>query len=351
MAATPSDRPARATRANWPSMLGERSRFIATAEVARLFGVTRQRVGQIRRRQPSFPVRQIELDGGPIWIRSGIEIWAALHRPGAVPGSIFLPHGARLLARAEQTAAELGLAYIGAWHLWLAIVMDDERTRLVFRTLGLTAGRLRRITRRIDRPGELPPPPAFLNPRAQQLIDAGASAARKRGSGPMEALDLAIALIDADEVSADGRRRDFILADLAARGMDVDELRRRLDAVRADPGTRDSFEPRAIQPLRVRPAQRPPELRGLAPNPLGHDPWLRRPWGSVFGGRKDERFLKIDGAQWFFAIDRDGFFVRAADGRPVGYRWRPPASEPVNGFLEVLPMPPDDVANWPDHRY
>jgi len=61
----------------------------------------------------------------------------------------------------------------------------------------------------------------------------------------------------------------------------------------------------------------------------------------------------------FFRIDGDGFYVRTPDGHPVGYRYRvdPPPRRgrgnprPVNGFIEVLPMPPDDVAHWPDGRF
>ena len=40
----------------------------------------------------------------------------------------------------------------------------------------------------------------------------------------------------------------------------------------------------------------------------------------------------------------------ARDAR-IGYRWQldPPAKDPVRDF-EVLPMPPDPVANWPDYE-
>lgn len=87
---------------------------------------------------------------------------------------------------------------------------------------------------------------------------------------------------------------------------------------------------------------------------MGHDPWERRPWGSAFAIDKNDRMLKVDGEQWFFDVDRDGYYVRTRDGRPVGYRWaeRPRRDDgPVNGFLEVLPHPPSNVAYWPDYRY
>jgi hypothetical protein len=96
----------------------------------------------------------------------------------------------------------------------------------------------------------------------------------------------------------------------------------------------------------------------VAPNPLGRDPWAGDR-GSVFGARRDGRSLVVDGEKWFFLIDGDGFYIRTPEGRPVGYRYRvdPPPRidrgdpQPVNGFVEALPMPPDDVADWPDRRF
>jgi len=63
---------------------------------------------------------------------------------------------------------------------------------------------------------------------------------------------------------------------------------------------------------------------------------------------------------WFFTADGGGFYVRAADGRPVDHRYRidPPPRlrqgkryvKPVNGFMEILPRPPVEMADWPDRR-
>ena len=60
-------------------------------------------------------------------------------------------------------------------------------------------------------------------------------------------------------------------------------------------------------------------------------------------------------------IDGDGFYVRSSDGRPIGYRFRmePPPRvrsgqrwvRPVNGFMEILPMPPVEMADWPDRQF
>ena len=99
----------------------------------------------------------------------------------------------------------------------------------------------------------------------------------------------------------------------------------------------------------------------LAPNPLGHDPLTRPPGGAGFAVTRDGQHLRVDGEVWFFKIDGDGFYMRAPDGRPVGYRYRvePPPRlrkgqtfiKPVNGFMEILPMPPVEMADWPDRRF
>ena len=91
------------------------------------------------------------------------------------------------------------------------------------------------------------------------------------------------------------------------------------------------------------------------PNPLGHDPWVRHPWGSGFARDREGRHLKLDGWLWFFYIDADGYYVRTADGRPVGYRYRDftkaPKRLPGRPKTEALPMPPFPILDWPDRRY
>ena len=149
------------------------------------------------------------------------------------------------------------------------------------------------------------------------------------------------------------RPSDRLLSSFEHRGLDIAELRRRLVRSDADPKFLTTFETSRLRPWRDRSRRRPKWL-DLRANPLGHDPWTRRPWGTVFGRTRDERGLKVDGEQWFFSIDGDGFYVRAVDGRPIGYRYRvkpKPGTRPVNGFMEILPMPPADTADWPDRRF
>lgn len=67
----------------------------------------------------------------------------------------------------------------------------------------------------------------------------------------------------------------------------------------------------------------------LALSPLGHDPWRRRPWGSVLfapdGGAVRQRLGEAPPSQ--FRIDRDGYPVLLTDGRAVGVAFDPRGAE------------------------
>ena len=57
----------------------------------------------------------------------------------------------------------------------------------------------------------------------------------------------------------------------------------------------------------------------LAPNPLGHDPRRRRPWGSRGFGVPLGRPPKRGGWAGQYFIDRDGYPVLTTDGQPVHF--------------------------------
>lgn len=197
-----------------------------------------------------------------------------------------------------------------------------------------------------------------MTPHFQTFLVAADRNTSAEGRDEIRPIDLLFAFIDAPETSP-GRKRhpaDHLLAWFGYRGLDIAELRRRLVAVDLDPSSIGGFEQRRLRRLRVREPKKPAWL-DLAPNPLGHDPWTRRPWGAAFAVTRDGRHLEVDGEHWFFTTDGDGFYVRAADGRPVGYRYRVLTKapkrdpKPVNGFMEILPMPPFEMHHWPDHRF
>ena len=335
--------------------------IVGAREVAAMLGVTRQRVGQIIRDDRTFPVSVTAISGGRLWYTPGIEIWIAAHRPGAASHatSRFGDEAAEILRAAEAAARSRGDGYVGNLHFRLVIAeaVPPSLVRDVFWSLGVDRAELLRATGLSGgRVGERSQA-RRMNPHVQHLLVRASVDAEANGRD-VTSLDMAIAFIDGDERYR-RHRSDPLLDYVERRGLDVGELRRRLEAVRADPGSIATFEPRAL--TKRRPAFRRPRLpKGLAfaPNPLGHDPSTLSS-GAAFAVRRDGRTLVIDGEQWFFRIDGDGFYVRTPDGHPVGYRYRvdPPPRRgrgnprPVNGFIEVLPMPPDDVAHWPDGRF
>ncbi len=321
--------------------------------------MTRQWIGRLARADRSFPVPVTHRSGGSIWYAAGIEIWIASHRPADRGASgRFGEEAARILRAAEALAARHEHGYVGEGHLVAAMAEVEGLTVLeVFASLGVDRAELLRATGALARRPDPPSAARRMNPFVQQLLSL-ASARAEPNSKEVAAEDIVIGLIDGDE-NRRGRRRTLLLDYLERRGLEIDELRSRLVAARDDQASITSFERRKLPKRRPadRRRKRPPGVE-YALNPLRHDP-SKLSSGAAFAGRKDGRLLVIDGEQWFFRIDGDGFFVRTPDGRPVGYRYRvdPPPGRgrgnprPVNGFEEVLPMPPDDVADWPDHRF
>jgi chromosome partitioning protein len=51
-------------------------KLVGLAEVATLFGVTKQVVANWRKRKPTFPEPLAELRSGPVWLTSVIMAWA-----------------------------------------------------------------------------------------------------------------------------------------------------------------------------------------------------------------------------------------------------------------------------------
>lgn len=331
--------------------------LLGTADVAELLGVTRQRVSQLRT-DPTFPRTGVGYGRVGLWHRAGIECWAGAHRPARPEaGGRFAGEAGALLLAAERHARRLGLHWIDSGLFWLVVVEGEAGASLrgSVESMGITSAdieiELQRMRGSDDRPKRL----CRMNPHMQGFLASADRLAGQERRKRIGTLDVLLAFIDAiPQKDLGGRPRpsDHLLDVFERRGLDVAELRRRLVAATIDPDRVATFEPRRLKTLRRRARKKPPGL-DLAPNPLGHDPWTRHPWGAAFAVTSDGRHLKVDGEVWFFKIDGDGFFVRAADGRPVGYRYRmepKPRLRPVNGFMEVLPMPPVEMKHWPDYR-
>jgi prophage regulatory protein len=343
-----------------------RDELLGTADVAARLGVTRQRVAQLRRDDPTFPRNFSGYGHAKTWRTAGIEIWAAAHRPRRPEaGGRFIGEAASLLLAAEAHAQRLHLHWIDSGLFWLAVASGEAGQALAAaaESMGMTAHQIEVEVLRWRGPDDAPKRTRRMNPRVQSFLAAAGRQVAADGRRSVRTLDLLLAFIDAkwERHGEDRRPRppDNLLSLFDRRGLDIDELRRRLVEADADPSSVAGFEPRVLRRLR-RTKSKLPNL-DLAPNPLGHDPWTRWPWGAAFAVTRDGQHLKVDGEVWFFKIDGDGFYIRAPDGRPVGYRYRmePPPRirrgqsfiKPVNGFMEILPMPPVEMADWPDRRY
>lgn len=330
---------------------------LGAADVAELLGVTRQRVSQLRA-DPTFPRTGIGYGRVGLWHRAGIECWAAAHRPGRPEaGRRFVGEAGALLLAAERHARRLGLHWIDSGLFWLVVAEGEAGVSLrgTVESMGITSADIEIELQRMRGSDERPKRSCRMNPHMQGFLASADKLAGRERRKRIRTLDVLLAFIDAKpQKDPHGRPRpsDHLLDILQRRGLDLAELRARLVAATVDPDRVPMFETRRLRTLRRR-ARKKPGL-DLAMNPLGYDPWTRHPWGAAFARTRDGRHLKVDGEVWFFKIDGDGFFIRSADGRPVGYRYRmdpKPRVRPVNGFAEVLPMPPVEMADWPDRRF
>jgi len=332
--------------------------LLGAADVARRLGVTRQRVSQLRK-DPTFPVTGVGYGRVGLWHRAGIECWAAAHRPQRPEAAgRFAGEGGQLLLAVERHAERIGLHWIDSGLFWLATAAGaaGPGLRAALESMGMTSNEIASeldLWRGTDR---TPKRTRRMNPHTQTFLAAADRRVGDEGRAHVRPLDILMACVDAkptrDRRSVP-RPSDHLLDVFERRGLDIAELRRRLVAADGDPDACGVFEPRRLRGRRRREPRKPAWL-DLAPNPLGHDPWARRPWGAAFAVTRDGRHLKVEGEVWFFTIDGDGYYVRAPDGRPVGYRYRvepKPRLRPTNGFDEILPMPPVEMADWPDRRF
>jgi hypothetical protein len=332
--------------------------LLGTADVAALLGVTRQRVSQLQK-EPTFPRAFTGYGSVKFWRGAGIECWAAGHRAdGDRVGGRFVGEAAALLLSAEVRARELRVWWVESMTVWLAVASGDAGLGLqsAVLSMGLTAEDIVIHIERWRPSDQRSKRTCRMDPHVQARLAAADRSAAESGRDRVGPVDILVSFID--EPPIDGPRSktpaDHVLASFKRRGLDIGELRDRLVAADGNPTT--EFEPRKLRRRRDNEAKGPDWL-DLAPNPVGHDPWTCRPWGAAFARTRDGRHLEVDSEHWFFTIDGDGFYVRAADGRPVGYRYRKLTQapkrnpKPVNGFMEILPMPPVEMDDWPDRRF
>jgi predicted DNA-binding transcriptional regulator AlpA len=50
--------------------------LVASSEIAKMLGVSRQYVDRLTKEDPDFPEPEVELSAGRIWSREAVEKWA-----------------------------------------------------------------------------------------------------------------------------------------------------------------------------------------------------------------------------------------------------------------------------------
>jgi len=337
-------------------------RVVGPADAAAMLGIGRAQLNRLALDDASFPTSVTILGTQRYWWRSGIEIWASLHRPRRLGGhGPFGREAAAILALAEAASAELRHPGVIMEHFWLALV-DPAAPGIVRDVLASVAVDRSEVLSALVR--SLPPgdqegyaPSRRMSPHVQRVMSEAAPRAVELTGGVVGASAIALALLEDWPSTHRDRFRSGggpVSNWLHRRGLDREMLRERIVNRTQDRGRLDSLEFRRLPKRRpARSGRHPGDLPDLAPNPLGHDPRERYPWGSTFARRSDGRSWVEGGRRYFFFYDRDRFRIRTTDDRPVGYWWQVEPRPPHGGAPKrsrgavVLPPPPNDV-EWPE---
>jgi predicted DNA-binding transcriptional regulator AlpA len=297
-------------------MTTTKPQLVTAAEAARLLGVSRQRVLELAAAAADFPPAERTPTGGRVWPRAVVQAWAATH-PGQGPvftGPDIPPDGGHppqiwaVLNRATSEAHELNHPWIDDDHQVLGMLHPDcpGAARTVLESFGIRLEPLRQgFIASMGDPWDAKPTHLNFSP-ATQLVLEGAN---------LEAARLADAEVATEHVLLALISRGYFPRGWVARsGITAEAVRQRVvDATEgaALPEPPEQLEP----PLPSEP--NPEDALDLAPNPLGHDPRRRRPWGSRGFGVPLDRPPRegMLGRQYF--IDRDGCPVLTTDGQPV----------------------------------
>jgi len=291
------------------------AQFVTATQTARLLGVTRQQVLELAD-AGEFPPAQSTASGGRIWPRVAIQAWAVAH---PAPGPVFTapevpplpqrpPRVQQVLGLASREASNLNHDWIGPDHLLLGLLRPDcpGAARTVLESFGLRAKALRQtFVESMGDPYDTKPAGGTLPPITQLVLERA----------NLEAARLADAEVTSEHVllAVSGMRDgSFATTWLSHHGIDPDMVRRRVVEV-----TEGVALPEPVPLADLGPEDDPAAALDLAPNPLGHDPRRRRPWGSMPFGVPEDRPPRAGMLRRQYFIDRDGYAVLTADGRPI----------------------------------
>ena len=297
--------------------------LLSAAEVARILGVTRQRVMELADADPVFPPSQPSPAGGRAWPRAAVQAWAAAHPDrGPLHRGPTLPEvGGRspqvwtVANLAGADAQALHHDWIGLEHLLAALVHPDcpGAARAVLASLGITAERLQQARER-----------SFIDPfepgSGWKKVSPAFQLVLERAN--LEAVLLADAEVTSEHVLlalASHWAADATVMALPPTGdLDPAAVRRRVlevtEGVAVPPPPAPAPPPDPEEAMR-----RIASGLELAVTPAGKDPRRRMPWGSRIFVDADGRPIKrADGQELRqYYIDRDGNPVLTTDGQPV----------------------------------
>jgi predicted DNA-binding transcriptional regulator AlpA len=292
--------------------------LVTAAQAARLLGITRQRVLELAASATDFPAAELTATGGRTWPRAAVQAWAAA-RPDRGPvftgPDVPADHGHppqiwEVMNRAASEANELNHPWIGDDHLLLGILHPDcpGAARTVLESFGIHPGPFRQaFIARMGDPWDTKPTHTTLPPATQLVLERANLEAARLADAEVASEHVLLALIS---------RGHFPTGWVARAGITPQAVRQRV--VDATEGVALPEPPRPLDPPPAPPL--PPsswETLQLAPNPLGHDPRRRGPWGSRGFGVPLDRPPKQGGWAGQYFIDRDGYPVLTTDGRPV----------------------------------
>lgn len=308
--------------------------LVGTAEVARILGVSRQRVSQLAV-TTEFPVPAAVLSAGRVWERTVIEAWAAgqphrgPHRlEPDIPSSGTWPARVRQIADiANGEAISLGHDWVGIDHLFLSLVHPDcpGASRPVLGWLGIRYIDVRSAL--IDAVGtrESKGAGVVMAPSAQLVLERANLAAVRLVDEEVTSEHVLLALLEKWPLQ-------YLADHLRAQSISAELLHHQLIWATEDTSTG----------VRLPPSPTPGNLV-LARSAAGHDPLDRRPWGSallpVGEGERIPGHPRV--AQYY--VDRDGHPVVTADGMLVhtmqGEDGRPVLDE-GSGSPRLIPIEP-----------
>ncbi len=292
------------------------SQLLTAAEAARLLGVSRRRFLELGSSALDFPPAQPTATGGRVWPRQGLQAWAATHAspspvytgPAIPPVGQEPPQVNRLVRLALDEALGLNHDALGPDHLVLGMLHSDcpGAAPAVLASFGVRAGPLRQAyVDSMGDPFETRPPNVTI--AVQRYLERANLEAVRLADPEVTSEHVLLAL-----TSSWDHRGVFIINWLHRCGIRPEAVRQRVMDVTE--GVTLPEPPAQLQPL-----PEPDPLAGLelASNPNGKHPMWRRPWTTRWILDSDGRRIMQGWSPLQCFVDRDGYPVLTADGRPV----------------------------------